>query len=285
MEGRGQLSTFARLFRLWRLYAMLDLFFVTRSFRTFVVWYVTDMIFGVSAISGMLLLAERFAGIGVWNKAQILFLLGYAATVGGLLEIFFGFNIAFISRRLGRGQFDHTLIQPQPVWMALLTEGFTPFAGSASLIPGVSLLAWAIAHLHLALSPGWLAMLVLSLAASTAIVLAFQYALGSLAFWAPRAAEEINSSSANLIGQLKSFPLDGLGPVLLGGLLSVLPVGFVAWAPCRYLLGLAPGFWAGSRTPLAALLLGALAALLFAKGRKHYARTGSQRYSSFGHRR
>jgi len=285
MADRGPLSTLARLFRLWRLYARLDLYFVTRSFRTFVVWYVTDMIFGVSAISGMLLLAERFAGIGVWNKEQGLFLLGYAATVTGLLEIFFGFNVAFISRRLGRGQFDHTLIQPQPVWMALLTEGFTPFAGSATLVPGAALLAWAILHLHRTLSPGWLAMLLVSLVASTAIFLAFQYALGSLAFWAPRAAEEINSSSANLMGQLKAFPLDGLRVLLMGGLLTVLPVGFVAWAPCRYLLGLTPGFRAGFATPLAALLLGALAALLFAKGMSHYGRTGSQRYSSFGHRR
>lgn len=285
MEGRGSLSTLARLFRLWQLYAKLDLFFVTRSFRTFVIWYLSDIIISVSAVSGMLLLAERFAGIGIWSKTQVLFLLGYAATVGGIVEIFFGFNIAFISRRLGRGQFDHTLIQPQPVWMALLTEGFTPFAGSATVAPGIALLAWAILHLHRALSPGWLAMLLLSLAASAAVALSFQYALGSLAFWSPRAAEEINSSSANLVHQLKTFPLDGLGPALMGGLLSVLPVGFVAWAPCRYLLGLTPGFWAGISTLLAALLLGALAALLFAKGMRHYGRTGSQRYSSFGHRR
>ncbi|HLV81994.1 MAG TPA: ABC-2 family transporter protein [Chthonomonadaceae bacterium] len=285
MEGRGPLSTLARLLRLWRLYAKLDLFFVTRSFRTFVVWYLSDIILSIATVSGMLLLAERFAGIGVWSKEQVLFLLGYAATVGGLLEIFFGFNIAFISRRLGRGQFDHTLLQPQPVWMALLTEGFTPFAGSATLAPGIALLAWSVIHLHVAVSPGWLAMLLLSLAASAAVALAFQYALGSLAFWAPRAADEINSSSANLLHQLKTFPLDGLGPVLLGGLLSALPVGFVAWAPCRSLLGLTPGFWAALATPLAALLLGALAALLFAKGMRHYARTGSQRYSSFGHRR
>lgn len=285
MEARPLTATIARLFRLWGLYAKLDFFWVTRSLKMFLAWYITDAVFGMATITGMLLLAERFAGIGAWSKFQVVFMLGYAVTVGGLLDTFFGFNVAFISRRLGRGQLDHLLVQPQPLWMALLTEGFVPFAGSATILPGLLLMAWAIRHLLVAVSPGWLAMLALSLAASATVVLAFQFALGSLAFWAPRAAEEINSSSMQLMHQLKAYPLDGLNAALTGGLLTALPVGFVAWYPCRTLLGLTPGFLEGWKTPLAALLFAALAVLIFRRGLQHYARTGSQRYSSFGHRR
>jgi ABC-2 type transport system permease protein len=169
--------------------------------------------------------------------------------------------------------------------MALLTEGFMPFSGSAILLPGCGLMLWAIHRLSLPVSPGWLALLALNLAASAGVALSFSFLWGSLAFWAPRAAEEISSSSVRLVYQLKSFPLDGLGPVLSGGLMMVLPVGFVAWYPCRSLLGLDRSGWSGAVTPLAAALFAALAAWVFRQGMRQYARTGSQRYSSFGHRR
>jgi ABC-2 type transport system permease protein len=115
--------------------------------------------------------------------------------------------------------------------------------------------------------------------------LAFSFLWGSLAFWAPRAAEEISSSATSLITNLKSFPLDGLGPLLLSGLLTIIPVGFVAWYPCRALLGIDSTPYAGWITPLAALVLGMLTLLIFRKGLHSYEHTGSQRYTSFGHRR
>src|SRR5262245_56329604 len=117
LEVRG-----VKLFRLWGLYARMDLLWVTRDLKMFLIWYTSDMVFSVASITGMLLLAERFSGIGDWNQAQIVFMLGYAAVAAGLVEVFFGYNVCMISRRLGRGQLDHTLIQPQPLWLSLLTE-------------------------------------------------------------------------------------------------------------------------------------------------------------------
>jgi len=262
----------------------MDLIFLAGDLKTALSWYIADGIINFAAVIGMLLLAERFAGIGAWTREQIIFMLGYATTVGGLMSMFFGYNVLTISRRVGRGQLDHTLAQPQPIWMALLTEGFMPFSSSATLLPGLALLGWAAYRLALPISLGWLALLALNLLASAAIVLAFSFAWGSLAFWAPRAAEEISSSAIDILYQLKAFPLDGLGPLLLGGMLTVAPVGFVAWYPCRALLGVDQLTWAVWVTPLAALLLAALAAFIFQKGMHRYARTGSQRYSGFGHR-
>jgi len=60
-------------------------------------------------------------------------------------------------------------------------------------------------------------------------------------------------------------------------------VGFAAWYPSRALLGHDPaGRWI---TPLAAAAFAALASLLFRAGLRQYGRTGSLRYSDFGHRR
>ncbi len=276
-----------RLLRLWRVHAYLDLLFVTRNARSLVIYYCSDVILGVAAVTATLLLAERFDGIGAWRKEQVVFMLGYAMLAEGLTGTLFGQNVAYISRRIGRGQFDHTLVQPQPIWMMLASEGFMPFSGSGALVPAVAVLVWAGRRLALPATPGWLALLALNLVASVTILLAFSYLWSSLAFWAPRAAEEISSSTNRMMSQLKPFPLDGVAPALAGGLLTLIPAGFVAWYPSRALLGVggpAAGLSAAV-TPLAAVLFALLAAWLFRRGMHHYARTGSQRYLPWGFRR
>ncbi|HUS14397.1 MAG TPA: ABC-2 family transporter protein, partial [Chloroflexia bacterium] len=120
--------------------------------------------------------------------------------------------------------------------------------------------------------------------ASSAVALSFSFLWGSLAFWAPRAAEEISTSSNRFMDNLKAFPLEGLAPVLVGGLVTVLPVGFVAWYPCRVLLGIDQGPLGPLITPLAAAVLAAITFVIFQRGMRYYGRTGSQRYSGFGHR-
>jgi len=107
----------------------MEFLIMTRDLKTFLSWTVADGLLNIAAVSGMLLLAQRFAGIGPWTKYQVIFLLGYGAFTDGLVGTFFNYNVSFISRRIGRGQFDHTLIQPQPIWMSLLTEGFSPPSG------------------------------------------------------------------------------------------------------------------------------------------------------------
>jgi ABC-2 type transport system permease protein len=277
-------STVMRLLRLWRFYATMDLLWMMRDLPTLLMFFLSDAIIGVATVTGTFLLAERFGGIGRWTQPQIIFLLGYALLVGGLPDIFFNYNVAFISRRIGRGQLDHTLVQPQPIWMALLTEGFSPFSAAMTLVPGCVVLGWAIVTLRIAPTPAWLGLLLLNLAASMAIGLAYAVLWGSLAFWAPRAAEEINSSTSQLMTQLAPFPLDAVAPVMLGALLSVVPAGLLAWLPARALLGIQSGGFSPFLTPIAAVILCALAAWVFRKGLDHYARTGSQRYLSLGHR-
>ena len=278
------MKTLARLVRLWRLYTYLDFMLMTRSLKLFVTFLITDMIFNVAAVTATLLLAERFNGIGAWSKFQIVFLVGYATLVGGLLDMFFAYNILFISRRLGRGQLDHVLIQPQPIWMAFFTEGFNPFTASGSVLVGIALMIWAGVKLQISVSFLWGASLVLNVLASMAVVLGFMFLCGSLAFWAPRAAEEITTPLIRMFNNLKSFPFDGLGPLLLGGVTVIVPVAFMAWYPSRYLLGLDSSVIGAAITPLAALMVSVLAGVVFRKGSEHYGRTGSQRYDDLGHR-
>ncbi len=273
------------LWHQWRLFAWMDFTWLTRNLSFFLTYSVSELTLNIATVTATFLLAERFDGIGSWTIPQIIFMLGYATVVHGTTETFFSYNVAIISRRIGRGQLDHVLVQPRPVWLTFLTEGFAPLSGGGITVVGVALTVWAGINLSLAISPAWLAAAVANVVASCAIVLAFSFLWGSLAFWAQRAAEEISTSAMNMMSQLTPFPLDGLGPAGLGGLLTVLPVGFVAWYPSRALLGIDRSPYAVGITPLAAIVIATLTLAVFHRGMKHYGRVGSQRYLSFGHRR
>jgi ABC-2 type transport system permease protein len=216
--------------------------------------------------------------------AAVVFMLAYGAVVSSLLDAL-GDNYFVISQRIGRGQLDHYLVQPQPLWRILLTEGFTPFDFWPVLTLGLALMAWSAAALHVAVSPGWLGLLGVNLLASMAVQTAFLYAWGSLAFWAPRGAEEISSAAYSVIGEV-SFPLDSVPRSLRLVLVSVVPSGLLSWLPSRALLRVAGAgaldIWL---TPLAAIVLGAFALFLFRLGLRHYRHTGSMRYTDHGHRR
>ena len=275
----------ARIVRLWCLYASLELIWMTRDPGYFLLCFISDGILAIGGVTSAFLLAERFQGIGAWSKAEVLFMLGYGLIVCGLTSTFLGYNVLHISRRLGRGQLDHTLIQPQPLWLSLMTEGFSPISGASTLLPGLGLTVWAVRSMALSATLSWTAALISNLLASMAVLAAFSFLWGSLAFWAPRAAEEISSSAVDIMSGLRSFPLDGGSSVLVGGLLTVLPVGFTAWYPARHLVGLDTSAWGALATPAVAVAMVVLAAFVFRKGLREYGRTGSQRYLTLGHRR
>jgi ABC-2 type transport system permease protein len=272
--------------RLWRLYAGMDLLYIARGPGVALTYYLAELVIGIAAATATFLLAARFDGIGAWSRSQVLFLLGYALLVRTLVNVFFNYNLAHISRRIGRGQLDHLLIQPQPLWTALVTEGFAPVSGSSMLLPAIFLLIWSGQQLDLTPSPLWWVLFAVDVLASVVIVQSFEYTWGSIAFWAPRAAEEINSHTWDMLQTLIPFPLDGLTGLALTSLVTIVPAGLVAWYPARSLLGIAPASWTDAAVlPAAALLFAAFAYWTFTRGLRHYGRTGSSRYLDYGHRR
>jgi ABC-2 type transport system permease protein len=265
--------------------ARMDVTWVLNGLRTALAWYLGDAIFALSAVTTTFLVAARFDGIGAWTVSEVVFLLGFTLLVRGVLDIGFGFNVSFISRRIGRGQLDHMLLMPQPLWVTVLADGFSPASNSSMAIAGTVALALAIPALDLEVGPAWVALFLLHLVASAAVVLAFSYLWASLAFVAPRAAEEINSETMALVRNLAGFPLDGVGAWLTAVLVTAVPAGFVGWLPSRALLGKGDTALSFVWTPLAALVLWVVAAAAFRAGLRRYGRIGSTRYLAHGHRR
>ena len=278
-------TSLRHLVRLWHLHLWLDLLWIARDWRSALIFIFIDLFTSLSVASSTFLIAARFDGIGDWTFAHIVFMVGFGLIVKSILSMFVSFNILEISRRIGRGQLDHILIQPRPMWVAFITEGLAPVSEGFSIFPGLFALGWAIYALGLPITIGWLIAVVANAFAAAAIVASFSWSIGSVAFWAPRAGEEICSSVMSVVNGLSSFPLDNASRRLQTVLLTAMPVGFVAWLPSRALTGIDPSPEGLLWTPLAAFGFIAVAIAIFRKGLQEYERTGSRRYLSMGHRR
>ena len=274
------------LFRLFKTYGKMDLMWFLRDTKYCLLQIVTDFVSTGAAMAGVFVLARRFGNIGGMTQDQLLFMLGYAMLGDGIFSLFFiGYNAGQISRTIGRGQLDHSMIQPVPLWMQLVTGGFSPVSGSGILLCGTGLTVYAVSLLGTAITFGWVLLLVLSLLASVAIFLACVFLISCIAFWAPVAAEESASLVHGMFGSLKRYPLGGMGIGWQAVFCSLVPVGLAGWFPSLWLMdGGTPAPFFPLLTFVVASILGFLAVGLFRKGMKHYATCGSPRYSGFGHR-
>ena len=272
-------------FRLLKPYARMDLNWLMQDKATVLLVVITETLSNLSGMAGVLLLAVRFGGVGGLSADEILFMLGFFELADGLGWMLFGnYNVIHISRRIGRGQVDHMLIQPRPLWMQLLTEGFMPFSGCHGVLIGIILTGIAIARLNITLSPVWFLLLLYYLVIHIVLRLSQSFLYGSAAFWKPVACEEISCMILDMNSQLGRFPLFGL-PGWLGTLLhTVLPIGLLAYFPALALLK-----DLGKPTELAfpflvASLFLTAALICFKKGLSHYAKYSCNRYKEMGHR-
>lgn len=274
----------AETLRLFGAATRLNVARILRTREQAITYTLTDFTWHSGATLAPILVVARFGHVGAWPLAAVVFMLGYGAIVASTMDAL-GESPWRLSHCIGRGQLDHFLVQPQPLWRTLLTDSFTPFDFWPVLTMGVVLVAASAARLHVAVSPGWLALLGVNLLASIAVQTAFLYAWGCVAFWAPRGAEEISSAAASLLREV-SFPLDPVPRALRLVLVSAVPSGLLSWLPSRALLRIPGGgpmdAWIA---PLAAAGLGGFAFVLFRLGLRTYRHTGSRRYSDNGHRR
>ena len=172
--------------RLLKLYALMDLKWLMQDWVTVIIIIGSETLQNLSSMAGVLLLAIRFGGVGGMTADEVLFLLGFFELADGLGFMLFGnYNIMHISRRIGRGQVDHMLIQPRPLWMQMLTEGFMPFSGSYAFVLGVVLTCIAVARLGIVLTPVWFAGLLYYVFIHLALRLSQSALYGAAAFRYP----------------------------------------------------------------------------------------------------
>lgn len=282
----GKTFNLRRCLALYALYAKMDLTWFLRDTKFCLMAITADFISNIAAVAAVFLLAWRFDGVGDMSRYEVLFMLGYVSLITGIYQLFFAnFNTGHISRRIGRGQMEHMLIQPIPMPLQLLVEGFIPVSGNSNLISGVVILGIALHQLGINPTWWWLAALAASLAVTMVILLSLLYLFSTAAFYAPVQAEEITSYVSDATSRLGNYPLSGMGLAVQLPLLTVFPTGLMGWFPSLVLLGRPPLDLPAWYPVLAAAVLFLITLKVFRKGLKHYVQTGSNRYSAVGHRR
>lgn len=280
------MANLRKYYRMLGWYARMDAVWFLRDTRITLLAMAADWIANLASIAGIFLLAWQFDGIGDMGRDEVLFMLGFITVVSGIYELRFTcFNVGHISRRIGRGQLEHMMLQPVPIWMQLLTEGFIPVSGSSNLVCGIAITAVAIGRLGLQVTPGFVALFLVQALGSVALLLGFSYLFSTAAFYAPVAAEEISSDVFMVCDQLKRYPLSGMPGPVQWTLCTLLPSGLMGWFPACVLLGAAPLGLPPLFVIYMAAIVWAAALILFWKGWRYYVRTGINRYSAFGHRR
>lgn len=274
-----------RMAALYALYARMDLAWFTQDTFCCVMAILSDLIANIASLSGIFLLSVRFEGVGGLSADQVLFMLSFYTLANGLTYLLTGgFNISHISRRIGRGQLDHMLIQPTPLWMQILTDGFMPVSGNSELLCGVVLTAISIRRLGFAPSPAWWGALLMYLVLRMLIMMGASFSVGSVAFYRPASSEEISSLVWDLFTLLGKYPLSGMPAWVIGLLTTILPVGLTAWLPALILLGEIQSPLALALPIAVAAVFLSLAVLLFQKGMRFYVKQGCNRYRTTGHR-
>jgi ABC-type uncharacterized transport system permease subunit len=254
-----------------------------RTPKTLVLQLCVDIVVNVASVSGSLLLAVRFQGIGRWSLGGIVFLSAYSLLVSSLVGCLFGQNLASASRRIARGQLDHWLLTPRTLVGQFLSEGFNPL-GQPIVLPS-AVVAFVVTGLRVVHDVPWWWPLaaILSVASSVMVVVGFQIGVGAAAFWDPYAGEELSPAANRLTVGLASYPLDGIS----GGyaiLVHAVPVSAVAWLPAGALLQRTMT-WRLLAAPSTAVVVSALAGLVFWIGLNRYESGSSTRYSASGFRR
>ena len=277
--------TLMRILKLLAISAKVDMVWLLRDTKFAVMAMLGDVVNNVATVSGVFLIAVRFGGIGGLTTDEVLFMMAYSTLVTGIFILFGSSNNIHISRMIGRGQLEHLFIQPLPLNVQLLTNGFVPFTGGGNFIVGVILMVIAVSRLGLVITFGWVMALMGYLLATMVIIIARAYLVSSVTFYAPVAAEEITTTAIDETWLLGTFPLSGMPRFIQIPLLTILPEGLMAWFPSLILLGkLQPG-WISFYPMLFALLIALTASYFFRKGLRYYVQKGSNRYVPFGFRR
>ena len=274
--------SFRRYLKLLQIHALLDLGSLLRDTKFMILAVISDICADISAMSGIFMLAWRFNGLGGLDRYEVLFILSYACLVNGVIMLLDHGNASFPSRIIGRGQWEHMFIMPVPYTVQMLS-GFFPFTCSGRFFSGLFMMIFSVVNLGYNLPWWWIIILIVNIILSTIIVVGLAYLISTLAFYAPVQCEEISSTLRYNVEYIATFPLSGMPSYVKYPLLTIYPVGMVAWFPSLIILGKIPSFNTLFLLSIA-LLTVFIAGFCFRKGFRYYVRTGINRYSAGGHR-
>ncbi|GAA0409170.1 transporter [Acrocarpospora corrugata] len=204
---------------------------------------------------------------------EVMFLYGTAGLSFALADLLFG-NVDRLSQHIRAGTFDVMLIRPVSPFVQMAADRFGVHR-LGRITQAAAVLVIALTQLTPPASRAW--MIPVMILCGTAIFTAVFALGGALQFLLTDAPEVANAFTYGG-SQLTQYPLSVYGEQLVRGVTFILPLAFVNWQPALYVLdrddplGL-PG-WVRFASPVAAVVLGGVAALAWRAGLRRYQSTG-----------
>jgi ABC-2 type transport system permease protein len=214
---------------------------------------------------------DRLGGFGL---SDIALLYGATGLGIGIADLVVG-SVERIGAKVRMGTLDAMLTRPVPLLVQVCADEFA-LRRLSRVVQALVVFAWASS------SVDWTVprvLVALEMVASGAVIFFCLFVVFScVQFWTSDASEFANAFTygGNTVTQ---YPFTVFPKQLVKALTFVVPLAFVNWYPCLYLLGRDDPFgmpsWLRFASPVAAIVLVALTAMVWRTGVRHYTSTGS----------
>jgi ABC-2 type transport system permease protein len=238
--------------------------------------FIIDLLANLVALAVQLsVLTVIFAKIEAlrgWSFEQVLFIYGFSLWPLGLFNLFSVNLYRFAERYIAEGNFDRVLLRPVNALGQILFESFN-VSGLNEILLGGGIMLYAGTRLSLAFTLGDAVVLVILGLTGALVYTGVFLGLTSVSFW-----HEDRMGLAppvyNII-RFSRYPVTIFSPLVRMFLTFVLPFAWVAFYPATYFLGSEEFRRFSLLTPLVGILVFTLAYVIWRRGLRQYASTGS----------
>jgi ABC-2 type transport system permease protein len=243
---------------------------------SFVIWTLTSAAATFAEFVAVLVFFSNVDELAGWSLGDTAVLYGMAGTSFALGNAFTS-QVERIALHVKAGTFDRFLLRPVGPYLLLAADEFA-FRRLGMVVQSLGVLGVAAVVADV----GWTALdavvVVAAIATGTVIFAAIWCLTSSLAFWTVE-TQEVASAFTYGGGYATQYPADVFTGWLRRLLLTVVPLGFVAYLPLAWVLGKDRALgvdpaW-GFASPVVAAVLVVVARVVWRAGLRHYRSTGS----------
>lgn len=223
---------------------------------------------------GLWLMFHTIDTLGGFSVTEVGLLYGATGLGIGVADLLIG-SVERIGAHVRMGTLDAMMVRPVPLLVQVCADQFQ-LRRVSRIAQALVVFAWA--GWFVDWSPTRVLVAIEMVASGSVIFFCLFVVFSCVQFWTTDASEFANAFTygGNTVTQ---YPLSVFPRELVKSLTFVLPLAFVNWYPCLYLLGVPDPFalpeWLQFAAPVPAAALGVLTALVWSTGVRHYTSTGS----------
>lgn len=223
---------------------------------------------------GIWVMFSHLTTYGGFGLREMGFLYGTSSMGIGLADLVVG-NVERVGQQIRMGRLDSMMTRPVPLLVQVCADQFA-LRRISRVAQALVVLGWA------SWTVDWTpmrALVLLTMILSGAVIFFGLFVtFSSIQFWTTDASEFANAFTYGGATVLQ-YPLTVFPREIALGLTFLLPLAFVNWYPSLYILGRSElsdlPAWVQFVSPVAALVMTAVTALVWRAGLRHYSSTGS----------